>query len=122
MIVIPAHTLWTLLGIMLAVTVCAFAFGWCARAYRIEDQAELDRAARRHATVRRLDDLPRPGRLPVPPAIIDLEPSSPPARWWPALERHAHADTIPFSHVEVSNWEANLRRKQDAWLHERGMQ
>jgi hypothetical protein len=45
------------------------------------------------------------------------------ARWWPGLERQARPDTEPLSHseVQISNWEKNLRRRQDAWMHERGM-
>lgn len=125
MIIIPVHALWTLLGIWLAVVLCAFMFGWYAQTYaRAESQAELERAVRRHPSTRyRPDHLPRPGRLPGLVLLQDNYPDEPAVgRWWPALERHARADTAPFAQVEASNWEARIKRDTDAWLHERGMQ
>lgn len=126
MMMIPVHAVWTLLGIWLAVCVCTFMLGWYASAYK-SGEAEAEerrRAVRRHPSTRyQPDRLPRPGRLPLETHLITEVVRQPdPAQWWPALERHARADTAPLSAVELSNWEANIRRKTDAWLHERGMQ
>jgi hypothetical protein len=119
MILIPIGALWVMLGLWLAVVVCGYLFGWHAGRYWRPDPAEVDRAVRRHpSTVHRPDHLPRrPGRFPVDcdETSIDI------ARHWTALERNAGPVTTPLSHVEVSNWEANLRRRQDAWMHQHGM-
>jgi hypothetical protein len=130
-----------LAALWLAVVVCGFMFGWHAGRYcqpDPEDLARLDAAVRRHPAggnmarvamsdtafhgddlrYRALTEAPRrPGRFDLDddPTSIDI------ARHWPALERNAGPVTTPISQVELSNWEANLRRNQRAWEHEHGI-
>jgi hypothetical protein len=123
MILIPIGALWVMLGLWLAVVVCGYLFGWHAGRYWRPDPAEVDRAVRRHPSNREpvphkeWPTPPRPGRfdLDCEQTSIDI------ARHWTALERNAGPVTTPLSHVEVSNWEANLRRKQRAWEHRHGI-
>jgi hypothetical protein len=108
-------------GLWVAVVVCGFLFGWHAGRYFRDDPAEVEQAVRRHpSTVNRLDHVPpRPGRIELEddPTSIDI------ARHWHVLERQAGPQTAPMSRadVEVSNWERNLQRKQNAWMHRHGI-
>lgn len=114
MIYMSFGTLWVLLGIWLAVTVCAFMLGWHGSGYTAPRAAPLPEPAPPPAP----PPLPRRNRLPVAQAdatAIDIQ------RWWPGMERAAGPSTTPLSHVEVSNWEKRIKGDTSAWLHERGM-
>lgn len=129
MITITPTQLWWLAGIWLFVGLMMFLFGSAATSWwnrkRLEKiYADIDKLyadlAVQSIELRRPpagQALPRSGRLALEddPTAIDIK------RHWPALEREVTPETRTFSHVQVSNWERNLQRRQRQWEHDNGL-